>query len=134
MLRCQTLWSTWEAKIPSVNEQCRSGLPRNLPILGKFTLGFTGRGQGSRGPAGKDGLISGSAAFAYTRAFHSTSIILAAVRCQLEPKVFWEQLLFLDDQNYGGIQVQQPEVGESPDGGADGGALQEEQVNRGQGE
>ncbi|CAN0487632.1 unnamed protein product, partial [Ectocarpus sp. 12 AP-2014] len=25
---------------------------------------------------------------------------------QLEPKMFWEQLLFLDDQDYGGIQVQ----------------------------
>ncbi|CAN0127917.1 unnamed protein product, partial [Hapterophycus canaliculatus] len=24
----------------------------------------------------------------------------------LEPKKLWEQLLFLDDQNYGGIQVQ----------------------------
>ena len=25
---------------------------------------------------------------------------------QLEPKKYWEQLLFLDDQNYGGIQAQ----------------------------
>lgn len=29
-----------------------------------------------------------------------------AIVIQLEPKKFWEQLLFLDDQNYGGIQVQ----------------------------
>lgn len=26
---------------------------------------------------------------------------------QLEPKKFWEQLLFLDEQNYGGIQIQE---------------------------
>lgn len=25
---------------------------------------------------------------------------------KLEPKIYWEQLLFLDDQNYGGIQPQ----------------------------
>eukprot|EP00752_Nemacystus_decipiens_P002463 g2319.t1 len=34
---------------------------------------------------------------------------------QLEPKKLWEQLLFLDDQNYGGIQVQGSLFGE--DGG-----------------
>ena len=36
---------------------------------------------------------------------------------QLEPKKFWEQLLFLDDQNYGGIQVQGSLFGE--DGGGE---------------
>ncbi|CAM9478652.1 unnamed protein product [Pylaiella littoralis] len=50
---------------------------------------------------------------------------------QLEPKKFWEQLLFLDDQNYGGIQVQGSLFGENAaeegqkqddDGGGGGGA------------
>ncbi|CAM9095659.1 unnamed protein product, partial [Laminaria digitata] len=45
---------------------------------------------------------------------------------QLEPKMFWEQLLFLDDQNYGGIQVQGSLFEEEGVGGGGGDATGEE--------